>query len=477
MPPEVTRRQILRWGMVAGIGAAASPVLAACSSGSRSSSKGAGASDTIKVGAIAPYSGIGSFVGTITKNSLDAAVQQINATGGVGGRKLEVVARDAGQETTQGIKAYQEFAGDPHVAGVLWCGGLGFDESRNLIKRDQMPSIAVFEDPWSSNDLYPAVPERSVFQVDMPETLEIKVLCQYLAHDRGYKRVGLLFDSTISSGVKTEFTDAAAQAGLTPAGIEDFNVFANEFGPQLQRLKPQKSEALIVWGLAANTAGVAKQLAELGAAYVDTPTAKGADWHPHVVGAPTGTGDKSFAELAGPAAKTGTVTAWHLGGLVYLPTFAIGQWMKKYLQKTPTGGEELPADGLGTLVRAIQTGKSIDRAHIIDTIETMGRFSFASVEFGFTPQNHLARTEDEMIIVTLERSSGPVATDPAYQLGREWKDVFPPGYAGPTQLVRPTLDANRRAHPDVVAQVLADGWGTQCTRHPDGSLGGECKIH
>jgi hypothetical protein len=463
--------------MVAGVGAAASPWLAACSSGGSGSAKRPGASDTIKFGVVAPFSGVGSFVGTITKNSLDATVQQVNASGGVGGRKVELVQRDAGQELTNGVRAYQEFSGDPHVAGVLWCGGLGFDESRNLIKRDQMPVMAVFEDPAASGDLYPAAPERSVFQLVMPENMAVKVLCRYLAQDRGYKRVGLLFDSTISEGVKTYFTNAASQFGITPTGIETFNVFASEFGPQLQRLKAVHPEALLVWGLADTTAGVAKQLDQLGAAYVDTPTAKGSEWHPHVIGAPTGTGDKSFASLAGTSAKTGTVTAWHLGGLVYLPTFAIGAWMKKYLNKTATGGEELPADGLGTLVRAIETGGSTDHRRVVDTIETMGRFKFASVEFGFTAQNHLARTEDEMIIVTLERSSGPAATDPPYQLGREWKDVFPQGYVGPTHLVRPTIDANRRAHPDVVAQVLGEGWGTQCTRHPDGSLGDECKIH
>ena len=54
--------------------------------------------------------------------------------------------------------------------------------------------------------------------------------------------------------------------------------------------------ALIVWGLASNTAGVVKQLDELGAAFVDTPTAKGPGWRPHIVGAPTGTGDKQWVE-------------------------------------------------------------------------------------------------------------------------------------------------------------------------------------
>jgi branched-chain amino acid transport system substrate-binding protein len=396
-------------------------------------------------------------------------VRQVNANGGVGGRKVELVLRDAGQELTNGVKAYQEFAGDPHVAGVLWCGGLGFDECRNLIKRDGMPVMAVFEDPASSDDLYPEVPERSIFQLVMSERMAIDVLCQYLGKDRRYQRVALLFDSTISEGVRDYYKDSIGKAGLHSVGIETFNVFATEFGPQLNRLRAARPEALFVWGLSANTAGVAKQLDQLGASYVDQPTAEGADWRPQLVGAPTGTGDKAFADLAQSAAKVGTVTCWHLGGLVYLPTFAIGGWMKKYLNKQPTGGEELPADGLGTIVRAIEKGGSADRRRVVDTIETMGRFSFASVEFGFTDKDHLARSADELIIVTLERSGGPAPTDPPYQLGREWRDSFPPGYAGPTHLVRPTLDANRRAHPDVVDQVLRDGWGTQCTA--------QCKIH
>src|SRR5436305_14459166 len=117
--------------MIAGLSTAAAPVLAACSSGS--SPKRPGAGDTIKVGVIAPFSGVGGFVGTITKNSLDAAVQQVNSSGGVGGRKVGLVLRDAGQELTAGVKAYQEISGAPHLAGVPRCGGLGSDESRNRI--------------------------------------------------------------------------------------------------------------------------------------------------------------------------------------------------------------------------------------------------------------------------------------------------------------------------------------------------------
>ena len=82
-----------------------------------------------------------------------------------------------------------------------------------------------------------------------------------------------------------------------------------------------------------------------------------------------------------------------------------------------------------------------------------------------------------MIVVTLERKSGPATTDPPYQLGHEWSTDFARYPAGPTQLVRPTLAGNQRAQPDVMKTVLTQGWGTQCTKNPDGTLSKECKIH
>ena len=157
------------------------------------------------------------------------------------------------------------------MAAVLWCGGLGFDESRGSIRRDSMPVMCVFEDPASSGDLYPDAPERSVFQLVMPERMAIVVLCRYIRQDRGYQRVALLYDSTVSEGAKAYYREAVQHEGLTDVGIESFNVFATEFGPQLQRLKNDRPEALIVWGLASNTAGVVKQLDQLGAGFVDTP--------------------------------------------------------------------------------------------------------------------------------------------------------------------------------------------------------------
>jgi ABC-type branched-subunit amino acid transport system substrate-binding protein len=347
-----------------------------------------------------------------------------------------------------------------------------------------MPLIGVFDDLLSSGKLYPEGDDagRSVFQLIIPTLYGMDTLTDYAKNDRGYSSAALISDtSTDPEGNTPKYFKAAMdKAGLANKGMETFAITDSDYGAQLQRIKAAKPHTIWIWGLSANSAGIVSQLADLGAAYVDTPTAKaGGDWHPHVFGSPAGTGDKSWVSLAGDKAKVGTVTAWHVGGLISLPSFAIAGWMRKYIQKDPTGGEESPADGLAALLYGIKKAGSTDRAKVVEGLETMGKIKFASIPFGFDAKRHISKTPDDMIVVTMERGgTGPAPTDPSYKLGAEWgQGVFERTPAGPAHLVRPTLEANKRAHPDVMAEVLEKGYGTQCTKHPDGSLGKECKIH
>jgi branched-chain amino acid transport system substrate-binding protein len=481
--PDYSRRDFMAWAGKVGFASMSMLALTSCGAGTKKSASGSktgsftGGGGAMKIGVIAPFSGVGAYVGRIVNNSLDAAVAQINSTGGVGGRKVEVVKRDTGTDPAAGVKAYQAFAGDSSVIGILWCGGLGLEESRAQIQRDNMPIIAVFNDLWSPGNLYPKGKERSIFQMIMPDRMAFDLLATYCKEDRGYSKVGLIYDTLLYSPVKEYFQAAMASHGLGTAGIETYQLNDADFGPQVNRLKSQKGEALMVWGVSGDTAGIVKQLDKVGASYVDTPTAKSGSWKPHIMGSPGGTGEHTWADLAGSAAKVGTLTAWHVGGLVYLPSFAIRGWLQKYLKTSTTGGEESPADGLWTLCQAVKTAGSTDRQKMVTAIETMGDIKFASIPFSYSADRHLSKTPDDLILVTLERSSGPAQTDPAYSLGTEWKSEFSTGYVGPTQLVRPTLAANKRAHPDVMDEVLRLGYGTQCTKQKDGSLTNACKIH
>src|SRR4051794_29651529 len=484
---DISRRHFMGWATKAGIGSAAAvslsgAVLAACGSGGGSKEISGATGDTVKVGVIAPFSGIGAFIGTVTSNSLGAAVQELNSRGGVLGKKISLVNRDTGIDPANGVKAYNELAGDPNIVGILWCGGLGFEQTQAQFARDRLPVMSVFNDAWSDKRIYPDDPaQRSVFQFLIPTRMAMDVLTKYAKDDRGYTSAALVNDVVLDPRTQNQafFNASCAKYGVKSVGYESYQLGTSDFGPALQRLKAARPDMVAIFGLSGDTANFVIQIDQLGSAYVDSPTAKDPSkgWHPHIFGSPGGTGDHSWADLAKDSAKPGTITAWHIGGLVYLPEFAIAGWMKKYLDKLPTGGEESPADGLYTLLKGVEKAGTTDRLRLTQAIEDLGILRFASSNFSFSSSRHLAKTPDDMIVVTLERKSGAATTNPPYQLGHEWSTDFARYPAGPTQLVRPTLEANKRAQPDVMKTVLTQGWGTQCTKNPDGTLSKECKIH
>src|SRR5690349_10125804 len=99
---NISRRHFMRWAGTAGLSGVAATalsgsILAACSSSGKKDKVNANApktadtaaggftstGDTIKIGVIGVFSGVGAFIGRIVNNSLDAAKQQINSTGGV----------------------------------------------------------------------------------------------------------------------------------------------------------------------------------------------------------------------------------------------------------------------------------------------------------------------------------------------------------------------------------------------------------
>jgi hypothetical protein len=321
----------------------------------------------------------------------------------------------------------------------------------------------------------------------LPDAMSFDVMCRYAKEDRGYATTALIYDTLSLPNAKDLFEKSAADHGLEVVAVEEFTLFSGEYGTQLGRLKDAAPQSLFVWGLADNTALIVKGLDDLGAAYVDTPTAKSdTTWAPQLLGYPGGTGEKKWAELAGPSARAGTLTAWYLGGLVGGPHFPIRDWLIAYDGKGATGGEEGAPNAWWAVLEAIRHAGSVDRRAVVAALESMGKVEFAGLPFGFAADNHLGMTADDVCLITLEKYTGPAATDPPYVLGREWTETFPlvkDDYIGPAHLVRPTLEANRRAQPEYMAQILAEGWGTQCTKRPPDAPGDEvvmtadCKIH
>jgi urea transport system substrate-binding protein len=109
------RRDVLRWGAAAGLTLGGSTLLAACGGGSE---PGGGEGEELKLGALIPLTGIETHVGQSMRVSTEIAVDEINQSGGILGRKLRLIVEDE--------------AGNPAT---------GVDKARKLMQQDKVDLI------------------------------------------------------------------------------------------------------------------------------------------------------------------------------------------------------------------------------------------------------------------------------------------------------------------------------------------------
>jgi hypothetical protein len=179
------------------------------------------------------------------------------------------------------------------------------------------------------------------------------------------------------------------------------------------------------------------------------------------MGPPGATGTAGFFRRAGAAAAPGTVAAWSLGSVVGLPRLPVRDWITRYQPAydggVMRGGEDGPGDALVAILNAAAEAGSTRPAQMIAALEGGLETRFCSpVALSWAPDRHVAPARTDLVLVARAR---PPA---AFNLGTEWEEVLDPAYDGPVHLVDPTLEPNRRAHPEVVEAILDRRYGLSC---------------
>jgi branched-chain amino acid transport system substrate-binding protein len=108
-PPVPCMPHLFRWALVAGTAALLAPLPAK-------------AQETVKLGLVAAMSGQSAKAGEAIVRGLTLAAEEINAKGGVLGKKLELLMRDEESNPAKGVIAARELAQREKVAALF--GGL-----------------------------------------------------------------------------------------------------------------------------------------------------------------------------------------------------------------------------------------------------------------------------------------------------------------------------------------------------------------
>jgi len=223
------------------------------------------AADTIKIGVDGPFTGGSSSMGVSMRDGVLLAIKEINAKGGVLGRKLEPVLRDDEAKNERGVQIAQELIEREKVVATVGYINTGVAlASQRFFQEAKIPVINNVATGTAITQQFADQPTRFVFRNSARDAIQAPMIASEAIDKRGFKKVAILADTTNYGKLgKDDLVKALAAKGITPVAIEQFNIGDVDMTAQLLRAKSAQAEAILTYGIGPELAQIANGMAKI----------------------------------------------------------------------------------------------------------------------------------------------------------------------------------------------------------------------
>jgi branched-chain amino acid transport system substrate-binding protein len=246
---EKTRRRTLKFLAAAGV------------VGLQIRSAQAQPAQTFTIGALLDVTGGASFLGKPEQNALTLAIEQVNAGGGIRGRKVELLFEDSKSTETDSVLAARRLAANPAVTALIGTSRTGGVMAiLPIVTEAEIPLLA----PVSGVAVIEPIAQRKwVFRPGQGGDLSVTKVLEY-AKRAGWKKVGILYSAdAYGEDGRDNMRRLARSAGITVVREESFPPASTDLKPQLTKLGAAHIDAIFMHGLGAPSAIVYKNAREL----------------------------------------------------------------------------------------------------------------------------------------------------------------------------------------------------------------------
>ena len=248
------------------LAAAGLTAVAACSKGEKAGAGGEAAANTIKVGVYGPYTGGSSPMGTSMRDGVRLAADEINAKGGVLGRKIELAERDDQATNERGAQVMQDLISNEKVVAVLGPINTGVAlASYKYPEQAKIPLVINVSAGAPVNELFKEYPDNYVFRIAASDNIQAEMIVGEAVDKHGLKKVALLCDDTNygQNGCK-KMTEALTSRNMTAVSVGKFKIKDTDMTPQLQEARSKGAQAVLVYGIGPELAQIANGMNKLG---------------------------------------------------------------------------------------------------------------------------------------------------------------------------------------------------------------------
>jgi branched-chain amino acid transport system substrate-binding protein len=181
---------------------------------------------------------------------MEAAIADINAAGGVLGRKLTLVTRDDTSAPPKSIQNMSDLVDNEKVSAVFGPTNSGNAMAWKHIANQK--KVPVLGNVGSGTDITkPMSPgaDNYMFRVSMVDREQVAALMAYVKKNAAQSKViGLMAETTgYGQGGLKDMQEIAELQGIKPAAIERFGVGDTDMTSQLNKMKAAGVDTVIVW--------------------------------------------------------------------------------------------------------------------------------------------------------------------------------------------------------------------------------------
>jgi len=326
----------------------------------------AASAQDIVIGAGLVMSGPFASYGSDAKMGVDLGIEQVNAHGGVLGRKLRADYADSSGDRAKAVAIYQKYAASPNVAAALLISSAEFVAVNPVSKAAGLPFISIGSViPFT--DFSPCA-----FRVNLILSNAMGSVLNTLK-GKGVQRVAIIYDQVNNQTVAEAdiVKDSLKKYGMELAGAESYTTGEQNFTLQLARIQQSKPDLLWVSSTTDEAALIISQARSLG---MTTGIIGGA-----------GMNDPRIGSLAGPAAKgVMTFALFNVDDSRPAVTQFVKDFRAKNNDKMPPAYSALGYDSVMLIADAIKRAGSTDRAAVCKAMASTTDFEGVDGTFSYT---------------------------------------------------------------------------------------------
>jgi len=353
----------------------------------------AAAQAPVKIGSILSVTGPAAFLGEDMKAGMELAVEEINAKGGILGRKIDWIFYDAESQTQKGLTATRRLLDQDKVDMIVGGGNMSgmAIAMLGLTEKAALP----FMSTEGAMDIVTPVSERQwTFKSTADDEQVFERLADYFAK-KGIRKIAFLGDSSgFGQSAAGQLKKVAPRRGLEVM-YESFNPADTDMTPQLGKIRDANVQAIVCWTVTPAGVVFLKQAQQLG---LDKMTLI----HSY------GFVDQRYMQLAGDAAKNLLLVSVKFPVGADLPDSdpqkakiaALTKAFEAKFKRKPNQFAAQTYDAIHLASTAVEKAGGTDRAKVRDAFASINGWQGVGGVFNFSKDKHSGLSKDDLVLVS-----------------------------------------------------------------------------